>query len=92
MLRYFEGRFSKEDSGRPSKMRKSGGGAAEAAGSAGGREVDMDGILEGKTKMEAARLFYEVLVLKGRNLLSLKQERAFGRISVAPGLASTMGA
>jgi len=51
--------------------------AAEVGGS-----VSLDGLVEGKTKADACRWFFEVLVLKTRDYVELEQPKPYGDISI----------
>ncbi|XP_008807559.2 sister chromatid cohesion 1 protein 2 isoform X1 [Phoenix dactylifera] len=42
-------------------------------------------ILEGKTRRKCARFFYETLILKGRGLIDVKQDCAYGDIIISAG-------
>ncbi|KAL3829508.1 hypothetical protein ACJIZ3_018310 [Penstemon smallii] len=42
--------------------------------------LNLSQILEGKTKKESARLFYETLVLKTRDCIDVQQENAYGDV------------
>ncbi|CAL1358343.1 unnamed protein product [Linum trigynum] len=44
--------------------------------------VNLLQLLEGRTKKESARLFYEILVLKCKGLVDVKQESGYGEILV----------
>ncbi|XP_043721513.1 sister chromatid cohesion 1 protein 4-like isoform X2 [Telopea speciosissima] len=46
--------------------------------------VHMDNLLAGKTRKEAARMFFETLVLKTRDYVHVEQENAFAGINIKP--------
>lgn len=46
-------------------------------------QVSMNALVEGKGRKDASRWFFEMLVLKTRNYVSLKQEEPYGDISIA---------
>ncbi|KAJ4957873.1 hypothetical protein NE237_024984 [Protea cynaroides] len=46
--------------------------------------VHMDNLLAGKTKKEAARMFFESLVLKTKDYIHVEQENAFANINIKP--------
>ncbi|KAJ7516285.1 hypothetical protein O6H91_22G051200 [Diphasiastrum complanatum] len=45
-------------------------------------QLSLENMLQGKTKQGAAQLFFEILVLKTRNFISVKQENAYGDILI----------
>ncbi|MCL7034111.1 hypothetical protein MKW94_030194 [Papaver nudicaule] len=51
--------------------------------------LSLEPILEGRTKKESARLFYEVLVLKSLDMINVKQEAPYGDIVVMPATLQT---
>ncbi len=61
------------------KKRRLQDGAAQVGGS-----VSLDGLVEGKTRADACRWFFEVLVLKSRNYVELEQPKPYGDISIRP--------
>ena len=61
------------------KKRRLQSGAAEPAGS-----ISLDGLVEGKTRADACRWFFEVLVLKSRDFVELEQPMSYGDISIRP--------
>jgi hypothetical protein len=51
----------------------------------GGEEsVPLDGLLEGYGRRTAAKMFFEVLVLKTSNYIDVKQEEAYGNVDLLP--------
>lgn len=48
-----------------------------------GLEISMNALVDGKGRKDASRWFFEMLVLKTRNYVSLKQEEPYGDISIA---------
>ena len=46
-------------------------------------QVSMNALVEGKGRKDASRWFFEMLVLKSRKYISLKQEEPYGDISIA---------
>lgn len=51
-----------------------------AAGDA--RSVTLDGIVQGRSRLEACRWFFEALVLKNKGYIDLHQDQPYGEISV----------
>ncbi|GAU43219.1 hypothetical protein TSUD_301060 [Trifolium subterraneum] len=45
-------------------------------------DLSLNKILDGKTRKIAARMFFEVLVLKTHDLIDVKQEEAYGDVSI----------
>lgn len=54
-------------------------------GSSGDELLSADALLESKGRGEAARMFYELLVLKARGFVQLQQEGPFGDIAISKG-------
>jgi cohesin complex subunit SCC1 len=46
-------------------------------------QVSMNALVEGKGRKDASRWFFEMLVLKTRNYVNLKQEEPYGDISIS---------
>ncbi|WOK95677.1 sister chromatid cohesion 1 protein 3-like isoform X2 [Canna indica] len=46
--------------------------------------LSLNSILEGKTRKECARMFFESLVLKNNRLIDVRQEAAYGDILISP--------
>ena len=63
--------------GRKKRRRQSG--TPEIGGS-----VSLDGLVDGKTRADACRWFFEVLVLKSRDYVELEQPKPYGDISIRP--------
>ena len=61
------------------KKRRLQSGEAQVGGS-----VSLGGLVEGKTRADACRWFFEVLVLKSRNYVELEQPKSYGDISIRP--------
>lgn len=61
------------------KKRRLQSGAAEIGGS-----VSLDGLVDGKTRADACRWFFEVLVLKSRNYVDLEQPKPYSDINIRP--------
>lgn len=68
------------DTGAASKKRRRIAAQAAAPVSA----VGMDSLLEGKSRQDASRWFFELLVLKSRGFVDLQQSQSFSDISITP--------
>ena len=62
-----------------SKRRRAGSAAGAAAA-----PLSLDALVSGRARLDAARWFFELLVLKGRGLVDLQQPAEFGDIEVLP--------
>ncbi|KAI3919553.1 hypothetical protein MKX01_018376 [Papaver californicum] len=51
--------------------------------------LSLEPILEGRTRRESAKLFYEILVLKSMDMINAKQEAPYGDIEVMPATLQT---
>lgn len=64
------------------KKRRLASGAAAAAAGTGGR-VMLDNLVEGRSRTDACRWFFELLVLKTRGYVDLEQPQPYANISIA---------
>ncbi len=51
---------------------------------AGGAPVTLDDLVEGKSRLDACRWFFETLVLKSRDYIELEQAEPYGSITIQP--------
>ena len=51
---------------------------------ASGASISLDGMVEGKSRVDACCWFFEVLVLKSRDYVELDQPKPYGDISIRP--------
>ncbi|CAK0784792.1 hypothetical protein CVIRNUC_007996 [Coccomyxa viridis] len=56
----------------------------QSGAAAGGASISLDGMVEGRTRVDACRWFFEVLVLKSRDYVELEQPKPYGDISIRP--------
>jgi cohesin complex subunit SCC1 len=49
-----------------------------------GGTVTLDDLVEGKSRVDACRWFFEVLVLKSRDYVDLEQVEPYGNITIKP--------
>lgn len=47
------------------------------------KEISMFDIVQGKSRLNASRWFYELLVLKGRDMIQLQQSSPYGDIKIS---------
>ncbi|KAG8380361.1 hypothetical protein BUALT_Bualt06G0007500 [Buddleja alternifolia] len=50
----------------------------------GGKSLSMDNLLNGKSRKEASRMFFETLVLKTRDYIHVEQQKPFNDITIKP--------
>jgi hypothetical protein len=56
---------------------------SSAAAPAGG-SVTLDAVVQGKSRLEACRWFFEALVLKNKRFVDLRQDTPYGAITITP--------
>lgn len=89
VLSFLQRQFAEaEASAPPAKQRRGAGAASPVAAFQG---VPLGPLLHGKTRAEASRMFYEVLVLNSRGLVAAQQGESFGEITLMPGKALIAG-
>ena len=47
-------------------------------------QASLDGIVAGKSRLDASRWFFEMLVLKTRDYVDLEQQQPYGAITIRP--------
>lgn len=74
-----------KDTSPGKRKRRTPGKSSYSAGAEGApRQLQLDGMLAGKSKLEAARLFFELLVLNNKGYVQLSQEEPYSDVGILP--------